>query len=381
MKELLPAETFAPGEFIKEELEARGWTQDDLADIIGRPVRLVNEIITAKRGITPETAKGLGDAFGTGAQFWMNLESAYRLSRVQTSDNPTERKSAIYSKAPMRHMIKRYWIEHSENIDVLEKRLFDYFETGDLELIPSLWAMPRKSSPILPFTPAQNAWLYRAKHLAHAINVVPFTETRFRRGLNRLQGLLPDPEDIRHIPRILSESGVRFLIVEPLPQSRIDGACFWLDDKSPVITLSLRYDRIDWFWHTLAHELAHIQNKDGVGVSADIPLDTDLVGEQSKPDESRPPFEQDADRFAIEFLVPQVKLDDFISRVHPLYSKKRIEGFAAVIKVHPGVVVGQLQRRNEISYAHYREKLVKVRHIITGAALTDGWGFSLPSSL
>lgn len=76
-----------------------------------------------------------------------------------------------------------------------------------------------------------------------------------------------------------------------------------------------------------------------------------------------------------------MKLDDFISRIHPLYSKKRIEVFAAGIEVHPGVVVGQLQHRNEISYAHYREKLVKVRHIITGAALTDGWGFSLPSSL
>lgn len=380
MKELLPAESFAPGEFIKEELEARGWTQDDLADIIGRPVRLVNEIIAAKRGITPETAKGLGDALGTGAQFWMNLESAYRLSLVRTSDNPIERKSAIYSKAPMRHMIKRYWIEHSENIDVLEKRLLDFFQTRDLDVIPSLWAMARKSSPALPFTPAQNAWLYRAKHLAHAIKVVPFTETRFRRGLNRLQDLLPDPEYIQQVPRILSESGVRFIIVEPLPQSRIDGACFWLDDKSPVIALTLRYDRIDWFWHTLAHELAHIQNKDGIGVSADIPLDTDLVGEQSKPDESRPPFERNADKFAMEFLIPQMKLDDFISRVHPLYSKQRIEGFAAGIKVHPGVVVGQLQHRNKISYAHYREKLVKVRHIITGTALTDGWGFSLPAS-
>jgi hypothetical protein len=64
-----------------------------------------------------------------------------------------------------------------------------------------------------------------------------------------------------------------------------------------------------------------------------------------------------------------------------LYSKKRIEGFAAVIKVQPGVVVGQLQYHNEISYAHYREIFVKVRHIIAGVALTDGWGFSLPSSL
>lgn len=376
MKELIPAEVFAPGEFVKEELEARGWTQDDLAEIMGRPVRLINEIISAKRGITPETAKGLGDAFGTGAQFWMNLESVYRLSRVRMADSPVQRRAAIYGKAPVRHMIKRFWIESSENIDVLESRLHGFFETDNLEKVPSLWAMARKSSPTMQFTPAQIAWLYRAKHLAQAVNAAPFTEIRFNQGLERLRALLHSPEDICHIPVILAEAGIRFLIVEPLPQTRIDGVCFWLNNKSPVIVLSLRFDRIDWFWHTLMHELGHVQNKDGIGDSCDIPLDTDLVGEQSISTEDKPLFEKAADKFAVEYLVPQAKLNDFIDSVHPLYSKKRIEAFAATLQVHPGIVVGQLQHRNEISYAYYRETLVKIRYIITRAALTDGWGIT-----
>jgi HTH-type transcriptional regulator/antitoxin HigA len=380
MKELIPAEVFAPGEFIKEELEARGWTQDDLAEIMGRPVRLINEIIAAKRGITPETANGLGDAFATGAQFWMNLESAYRLSRVRTPDNPVQRRAAIYGKAPIRHMIKRFWIESSDNIDVLESRLRSFFITDNLDEIPSIWAIARKSAPALSFTPAQIAWLYRAKHLAQAVTAAPFSESRFSQGLDRLRKLLASPEDIRRVAPILAEAGIRFSIVEPLPQTRIDGACFWLNGKSPVVVLSLRYDRIDWFWHTLMHELGHVQNKDGIGSSNDIPLDTDLVGEQSTPSENKPLFEKEADKFAVEFLVPQAKINDFIDSVHPLYSKKRIEGFAAAIKVHPGIVVGQLQHRNEISYAHYRETLVKIRHIITESALTDGWGF-IPSAL
>ena len=68
-----PAEVFAPGEFLRDELEARGWTQQELAEILDRPPRLVSEIISAKRAITPETAKGLGEAFGTSAEYWMNL--------------------------------------------------------------------------------------------------------------------------------------------------------------------------------------------------------------------------------------------------------------------------------------------------------------------
>ena len=81
-----PAEVFPPGEFIKDEIEERGWTQEELAEILGSPVQLVNEIIAGKRSITVETANGLSSAFGTSAQFWMNLESMYRSSQAPTSD-------------------------------------------------------------------------------------------------------------------------------------------------------------------------------------------------------------------------------------------------------------------------------------------------------
>ena len=80
MKKRVPAEVFKPGDLIKEELRARGWTQVDLAEILGRTTSSVNEIITGKRGITVYSAKGLGAAFGTSALFWLNMETAYRLS-------------------------------------------------------------------------------------------------------------------------------------------------------------------------------------------------------------------------------------------------------------------------------------------------------------
>ncbi len=82
MAQRVPAEVVPPGEIIKEELEARGGTQSDLAEILGRHIVLVNEIITGKRAITPETARRLGDAFGVAPQFFLNLESAYQLWRV-----------------------------------------------------------------------------------------------------------------------------------------------------------------------------------------------------------------------------------------------------------------------------------------------------------
>lgn len=73
----LAAEVFAPGEFIREEIEARGWTQKEFAKILGRPAQTVDEIINGKKEITPAMAIALGKAFGTSADLWLNMQSAY----------------------------------------------------------------------------------------------------------------------------------------------------------------------------------------------------------------------------------------------------------------------------------------------------------------
>src|SRR6476660_4152047 len=75
----VPAEAFPPGEYLKDEMEERGWTQEEFASIIGRSPAVINQIISGKRGISPETAREIGAALGTSAMYWMNLESAYRL--------------------------------------------------------------------------------------------------------------------------------------------------------------------------------------------------------------------------------------------------------------------------------------------------------------
>jgi HTH-type transcriptional regulator/antitoxin HigA len=78
-----PAEVFPPGDFIREELDARGWTQGDLAKIMGRPEPAINQMINNKRGITAESALELAAAFGTSPEFWMNLDAAYRLHQAE----------------------------------------------------------------------------------------------------------------------------------------------------------------------------------------------------------------------------------------------------------------------------------------------------------
>ena len=75
------AQVFPPSDFITEELEARGWTIEDLAVFSGRSVRALERVIEENKPLTREIAAGLGKAFGTSSELWRNLESAYR-SRI-----------------------------------------------------------------------------------------------------------------------------------------------------------------------------------------------------------------------------------------------------------------------------------------------------------
>jgi HTH-type transcriptional regulator / antitoxin HigA len=154
--------------------------------------------------------------------------------------------------------------------------------------------------------------------------------------------------------------------------------CLSLNDKSPVIAVSLRFDRTDGFWHTVLHECAHVKYRDGP--EAGGLLDIDLVGENAGTVEEKPAIEKRADEFSADFSIQQSDLDNFILRVRPLFSKTKIQDLSARLSVHQAIVVGQLQHRKATPYSHSREMLAKVRHILTEAALTDGFGSFLATA-
>ena len=382
MAERVAAEVFSPGEYIKEFLEGRGWTQDDLAAILGRPLQLVNEIILDKRGITPETAKGLAEAFGTSAQLWLNLDSGWQLYKARSTqpDPAIALRARIYSKGPIKEMVKRGWIEFSSNPEVLKQRVLDFYQIENLaDSPPVVPAAARMSASYNALTPAQQSWMCRAMHLGKALNVSSkFDRKRVGDLIVKLREYLTHPEEIRHLPDVLAEFGIRFLVIEHLAKTKIDGACLWLDEKSPIIAVSLRYDRIDYFWFTLMHELGHAARGDGWR-NAFLALDVRLVGEQSLTREEKPDFEIETDEFAEEALIPQDQFDDFVSRKGPLFSERDIRGFASLHEVHPGLVVGQLHYRGT-KYSKFRHLLVKIRDQLTATALTDGWGHAVPTT-
>lgn len=137
MKDYEPAEVYAPGETIAVELEARGWTPSDLADILGKSTPTVSRLLNGKVSITPEMARDLSEAFkGTSPEFWLALDAQYQLRNAKATPG-TDVRSYIYSKAPVREMVKRQWIEPSADPAVLQSRVCQFLGIASLDEEPA----------------------------------------------------------------------------------------------------------------------------------------------------------------------------------------------------------------------------------------------------
>lgn len=361
-----------PGRRLRQLLDAKRLSQEALADIIGCRRQTISTIVNEKSGITPDMAVNLATVFGNDPTEWLKWDAEFQLSLVHDDDRATiERRAGLYELAPIRDMQKRGWIRETSDLDQLQSELEKFFggPLGDV----SFTVAPKRSSSLDALTPAERAWCFRARGLSDALPLpAVFDPQRLDAAEKKLRQLAAYPKEIQRLPQMLAYYGIRFIIVEPLPGAKIDGAAFWHKDH-PVIAVSARFDRIDALWFTVIHEFMHIKNADDISVDVDLLKESDagIVLNITSED-----AEQRANEQAAELLVPQAELDSFISRVSPLYATTRIIQFAHRIRIHPGIIVGQLQHRGELRYSAHRDLLVKVRTLVTETALTDGWGFS-----
>lgn len=363
-----------PGFYIREELEARGWTQRDLAYVLGCTEQAVNVIVSGKRGISPEMAKALGQAFDVAAEFFVNLQKSYDLSRAHDPDPGVWRRARLQNPFPVREMIRRGWLQDTDAA-LLEVQMAKFFECATADEIPHLSHAAKKTSYYEDIPAAQLVWLFRVRQIAKSVTVPGrYSQRLLSGGLAELKQLIREPEETRRVPQILAQCGVRFVLVEPLPGAKIDGVCFWLGPGAPVIGMSMRFDRIDNFWFVVRHELEHVLR--GHGRTHEI-VDDDIEGSQ---DGDVPETERIANTAAADFCIPTAEMDLFIARKQPFFSERDIIGFARRLQVHPGLVVGQVQRRTG-RFDLLRKHQVKCRQFILSTAIVDGWGHVHPVTM
>ena len=368
-----------PGQLIAALLEQQGWTKRVLSVVLGIGETVVNKLVSDTRSVDASMAIMLSEVFGVPAENFLDLQKSFDLAKARITSRPDPERAVrakLYGDLPISAMIKRGWIEAKSVRDVkrVESELVRFFGVEDSHQIEVLPHAAKKTVVSVEPTPAQLAWLYRVKTIASEMLVPRFSQQAAERAVWKLSALLSAPEETRKIPRILAECGIRFLIVESLPAAKIDGVCFWLNDASPVIALSIRFDRIDNLWFVLRHEIEHVLR--GHGRDA-VMLDAELEGERAGTGIAIPDEERIANRAAAEFCVPQRKLEGFIARKSPIFAERDLIGFANTLGVHPGLVAGQLQHLTG-RYDLHRQHLAKIRSAILPSAIVDGWGDVYP---
>ncbi|MDD2714628.1 MAG: HigA family addiction module antitoxin [Candidatus Wallbacteria bacterium] len=344
-----------PGEILKDELDERGWTQDEFADIIGRPIQVVNEIIKGKKAITPETAVLFSAALGTSADFWLNLENSFRLDLIfheKQDRSDISLKARIFELAPVKEMVKRKWITGFTSTDELHTKILRFYDIPDLDQLKPLSARLRKAKTKYSSDPSIRAWQRKAEIEAEKLKVKKYSKALLSKLADKLaliSGSTNDA-DTAAVPALLAETGVRFVLLPHLSKTSVDGAAFWIEGKFPVIAMTLRLDRKDNFWFTLLHEIAHLLNKD-------TRVDIDLYHQELDAVEIK------ANEFAANHLIPEEKYQEFLDETEPLFTRNRVKSFAEKIGVHPSIVVGRLQYDEKIPWSNLRNLMESIRPV------------------
>ncbi|HKP38182.1 MAG TPA: hypothetical protein VJT71_15090 [Pyrinomonadaceae bacterium] len=282
----------------------------------------------------------------------------------------------LFGDLPVPEMIKRKWLDADDvrEVSKVEAALTRFFGVSKLDDIEVLPHAAKKTQVIGDVTPSQLAWIYRVKQIADEMMVAKFSEFGVRSALKKLEPLMIAPEHVRRVPRILAECGIRFVVCETISSAKVDGVCFWLNEKSPVIGMTLRYDRIDNFWFVLRHEMEHVLRLHGQDA---VMLDTELEGERADTGANIAKEERQANEAAANFGVSRQMIQRFIERKSPLFREIDLLGFSKTVQVHPGIVAGRLQHATR-RYELFRNYLVKVRSKISQTAMIDGWGEVAP---
>ncbi len=335
------AEVFPVGELLAEELDARGWTQAEFAEILGRPAQFVSEIISNKKEITRESATQIAAALGTSPELWLNMQDRYYLwrqgqdRRSQAQLNDVRLRARLKDLAPIGVLLQRGLIKGVTPSEQA-RELKTLYRVRDIYDDPELLVAARRSKDDEKVSSIQLAWVACVRRRAEGLRVRKFDPLVLEELATRLTRTVVEPKDFATLPKRFAEAGVRLVFVEAFPGSKMDGCSLTLDDGSPVIGISGRGRRFDKVLFTLLHEAAHIH----LGHLKDRSIVIDDQGERHTLGREEP-----TDAQAGLWTLP-MELPALPERIN--------QGWVAAVAkrqgIHPIVLIGCLQHQGRIPW-------------------------------
>ncbi len=327
-----PIEMPDPIGAIKFRMEQLGLTQQDIVPFLGSRSK-VSEVLNRKRPLTLSMMRSLHNGLDIPAEILLQEPGA---------NFPGGIPGINWARFPINEMAKRGWIEKKDDLkNRAEEIMLEMIDQAGgarivLEACFKRSAGSRENSKMDSY--ALFAWCLRVLILAKK-NIL---KNRFKKGYVK-------SETLRDIAKLsyfqngpllakeyLEKHGIHMIVVPHLPKTYLDGVAMLLEDGSPVIGLTIRYDRVDNFWFCLLHELAHvIKHLSPNDIFID---DLDLRGHEAEKEDD---MEKEADKIAQTALIPQKTWEKDSILIQA--STKNVMALSEKLKIHPAIIAGRIR--------------------------------------
>jgi HTH-type transcriptional regulator/antitoxin HigA len=304
---------------IRFRMEQQDLAPRDLIPYIGSRSK-VSEVLSRKRPLTLSMIRALHDRLHIPAKALLQQPELF----VPTREEPD------WSRFPVRQMIARGWIR--DGIAGVREFFAQIPRGVQADLLWRGTVHVRSARKMDPF--ALKAWIGRVIVEAKKSNPREFKKNSVTKDLlHKVAQMSRNAEGPKEVQNFLLSYGIA-LVVEPhLPHTYLDGAAILLMKERPIIGMTLRHDRLDNFWFTLMHELAHVRlhldSEEGQFID-----DLDVEAQHD-------PKEKEADQLAGEILVPSnVWKQSPASRYR---SPDAAVHLANQLRVHPAIVAGRMR--------------------------------------
>jgi HTH-type transcriptional regulator / antitoxin HigA len=316
-----------PVEAIKFRMEQEGLSPKDLIPYIGSQSK-VSEVLNHKRPLSITMIRALHDGLGIPAEVL-----------VQEPYGASDGDLAVWEVYPFNEMLKRGYFPgfkgnlaqaKSQAVELLDE-LFSSFHGARFNSIYC------KHTEQAINANALTAWQARATYLATGEKLPPFSPDNlsedFFLEVPRLSNYTKGPQMMREL---LNKAGIHFIILSHLPKTYLDGASFYAPDGHPVIALTLRYDRLDNFWFTVMHELAHLK------LHMDQ-KDLAFFDDTERPARDLEQTEVEANTFTRDRLIPPKIWSKISDAVGTDGDEPSLISIAQKNKIHPAIVAGRVR--------------------------------------
>lgn len=330
-EERVEAWPVTPVEAIEFRMKQGGLSKSDLVPYFGSLPR-VSEVLSGTRELTVEMIRKLHEGLGIPAKSLIGSTRLVGGHEFSQDD---------YERFPLKEMQDRGYFEGASDLGLSALRarakslMSPWVQRASLASPALLRAPLHQSGNRTMDDHALLAWRLIVTSKAQAIE----PRGEYKQGtitdawLRNIAKLSAFDEGPRLAREQLSRYGIRLVVVKHFNKTYLDGAAM-LDQKGPIVGLTLRHDRVDNFWFALLHELKHI----GAHLVGERVFIADNLEDKGRRNQIE---EEEADKAAQEALIPSALWER--SAVKDTYLLDDAMTLAREADIHPAIVAGRVR--------------------------------------